>query len=62
MAGEKNFWIKDKEEGLIKHYEKGLSYKELAKKYNVSVASVRSQLYTYRKEGLIGIRGRKNIH
>jgi len=62
MAGEKNFWTKEKEEWLIKNYEKGLSYEGLARKYNVSVASVRSQLYTYRKQGLIGIRGRKNIH
>jgi transposase len=49
-------WTDQIRENLVKDYQNDLSYKELAKKYDRSVKSIRSQLYVLRKKGLIGKR------
>ena len=50
------YWSKEKTESLSKDYQNKFSYDQLARKYGVSIASIRSQLYTMRKKGLIGKR------
>jgi DNA-directed RNA polymerase specialized sigma24 family protein len=58
MAGQRYSWTKEKQEALIKNFEKGLSYRELAEKFGFTVASVRSRLYEIRKQGLVSKRRR----
>lgn len=49
-------WSEEKRRALIKDYEKDMSYEEMAKKYGVSIAAIRSILYVFRKKDLIGKR------
>lgn len=51
--GTVRFWSSEKIDGLVRDYQNGMSYQSLAEKYKTSVASVRSTLYTLRKQGKV---------
>ncbi|MBN2515957.1 MAG: hypothetical protein JXC33_07990 [Deltaproteobacteria bacterium] len=43
----------EKVDQLIKDFDKGLSYKDIAEKHNVQVSTIRSKLYELRKRGQV---------
>ncbi|MCJ7645596.1 HTH domain-containing protein [bacterium] len=53
MGEIRHMWRKEEIQQLIKDFKNDLSYQELAGKYGLSIATIRSKLYEIRKQGLV---------
>jgi transposase-like protein len=54
MPRDRKIWSEEEEDQLLKDYREGrFAYHELARKYGVTVGSIRSKLYFLKKEGKI---------